>query len=259
MPTKPATNSARRLLVDLGGRADLLDAALVEHRDAVAHRERLALVVGDEDERDADVALDLLQLDLHLLAELEVERTERLVEEQHPRSVHERPRERDPLALSTRELVRLPVSEAARAARWRAPRRHGPAAPAFGTRLHSEPVLDVLRDGHVREQRVVLEHRVDVPVERRSIGDVGAVEHGCAPCGRSLEAGDHAQHRGLAGARRPEQREELARADVERDVVDGDDCAEPLGHAAQRDRARGRVVLVCFHRFPLEQTLGEVR
>ena len=70
------------MLVDLGGRADLLDPALVEHREAVAHRERLLLVVRDVDEGDAELLLDPLQLDLELLPELQVECAERLVEEQ---------------------------------------------------------------------------------------------------------------------------------------------------------------------------------
>ena len=47
-----------------------------------------------------------LELDLHLLAELEVERAERLVEQQHLRPVHQRPRERDALPLATRQLAR---------------------------------------------------------------------------------------------------------------------------------------------------------
>ena len=67
--------------------------------------------MGDEDERDADLALDLLQLDLHLLAELEVERAERLVEQQHLGPVHQRAGQRDPLPLAARELVRLAVAE----------------------------------------------------------------------------------------------------------------------------------------------------
>ena len=54
------------------------------------------------------------------------------------------------------------------------------------------------------------------------------------PVGRDLEAGDHAQRRGLAAARRAEQREELAVAIVEVDVVDGDDVAEPLGQCTHR-------------------------
>src|SRR3954452_13585054 len=70
------------MLVDVGRRTDLLDAPLVEDGEAVAHRERLFLVVGDVDERDAEVALERLQKTLHLLPQLQVERAERLVEEE---------------------------------------------------------------------------------------------------------------------------------------------------------------------------------
>ena len=94
------------MLVDLGGRAQLGDVALVEHRDAVGHRQGLVLVVRDEDERDADLALDLLELDLHLLAQLEVERAEGLVEQQHLGAVDEGAGERDALALAAGELRR---------------------------------------------------------------------------------------------------------------------------------------------------------
>ena len=67
----------------------------------------------DVDERDPDLVLDALQLELHLLAELQVEGAERLVEEQHARPVHERARERDPLLLAAGELPRLALAERA--------------------------------------------------------------------------------------------------------------------------------------------------
>ena len=47
-----------------------------------------------------------LQLELHLLAQLHVERAERLVEQQGGRAVDERPRQCDPLLLAARELRR---------------------------------------------------------------------------------------------------------------------------------------------------------
>ena len=59
-----------------------------------------------------DFLLDPLELDLHLLAELEVEGAQRLVQEQHRRAVDQRPRERDALRLPARDLVRLAVLEA---------------------------------------------------------------------------------------------------------------------------------------------------
>ena len=102
-------------LVDLLRRADLLDAALVEDGDVVAHRQRLLLVVRDVEEGHAEVLLQRLQEHLHLLAELQVERAERLVEEQHLRLVDDRARERDALALAAGELHRLAAAVAVEA------------------------------------------------------------------------------------------------------------------------------------------------
>ncbi len=90
----------RRLLVDLAGRADLLDPALVHHREAVGHGERLFLVVRHVDEGDPDLLLQGLQLDLERLPELGVERAERLVQQEHRRVEDQSPRERDPLLLA---------------------------------------------------------------------------------------------------------------------------------------------------------------
>ena len=50
--------------------------------------------------------LQRLQLLLHLLAELEIERAERLVEQQHLRPVDQRAGKRDALALAAGELRR---------------------------------------------------------------------------------------------------------------------------------------------------------
>jgi hypothetical protein len=62
--------------------------------------------VGHVDERDPDLGLDALQLDLERLAELEVECAERLVEQQD-RSVGSHARgECDALLLAAAQLVR---------------------------------------------------------------------------------------------------------------------------------------------------------
>jgi hypothetical protein len=52
-----------------------------------------------------------LELDLHRLSQLEVERTERLVEKEGARVVGQGARERHPLLLTARELCRLAVGE----------------------------------------------------------------------------------------------------------------------------------------------------
>ena len=63
--------------------------------------------MGDVDEGDADLLLDRLQLDLHLLAQLQVERAQRLVEQQDLGLVDDRAGERDALLLPAGELVGL--------------------------------------------------------------------------------------------------------------------------------------------------------
>ena len=108
-PMNPATKVVAGPLVDLDRDRDLLDDAAVHDRDPVGHRQRLLLVVGDVDEGDADLLLDPLQLELQALAELQVERPERLVEQQHLREVDDRAGERDALLLAAGELVGLAV------------------------------------------------------------------------------------------------------------------------------------------------------
>ena len=86
--------------------------AVVHHDDLVGHDERLALVVGDVDRGDAELALDAAELELHLLAQLAVERGERLVEQQEVRLEHQRPGDRHALLLAAGELVDAPVARA---------------------------------------------------------------------------------------------------------------------------------------------------
>ncbi len=148
------------------GRAELLQVAPRQHRDAVRHAQRLLLVVGDQHGGDAELALQALDLDLHVEPQVLVERAERLVQQQDARPDRQAPRQRHALLLPARELPRQAVREGGHAHRvqhGRHRRRHvRPAAPG-GERA----VGDVLRHRHVREQRVVLEHDADLPRVRR--------------------------------------------------------------------------------------------
>ena len=98
----------------------------------------------------------------------------------------------------------------------------------------AQPVAHVLRDVHVREQRVVLEHGVHVPAVRRDARDRLAGEVDLA-LGGLLEARDHPQGRGLAAARRAEERVERAALDRQAHRVDRDDLAEALGDVDDLD------------------------
>ena len=150
-----------RRFVELGGCAELLDPAVVHDRDLVGHRHRLFLVVRDVDERDADVVLNALELELHLLAELQVEGAERLVQQEHRRLVDEGAGERDALLLASGKLARLPLLHPLQ------PDEPQDLVDLAGQRLSSDPAAtqaegDVLEDREMRKERVGLEDGVDV-------------------------------------------------------------------------------------------------
>ena len=90
----------RRPVVDLLRRAELLDHAVVHHRDLVGHRHRLELVVGDVDGGRVDAVVQLAQFAHHEIAELGVERAERLVHQEGHRPAHDGAAERDALAVA---------------------------------------------------------------------------------------------------------------------------------------------------------------
>ena len=197
------------------------------------HRERFLLVVRHVDERDADVPLDRLQLHLHLLAELQVERAERLVEKEDARLVHDRPGERDALALASRELGGLASAQVAEADHLQ--RLLRPCGPLRLLDLRDpQAVLDVLGDGHVREQRVVLKDGVDGSVVSGELSDVLAADLDRARV-RNVEAGDHPEGRRLPRPRRSEHGEELAAADLEVHVVHRDDVSVAASYTGQAD------------------------
>ena len=80
--------------------------------DGVGHRKGLLLVVRYVDEGDPGLPLHTLQLDLHVLAELEIEGAERLVEEQDVGLVDEGAGDGDALLLTAREAGHLALLEA---------------------------------------------------------------------------------------------------------------------------------------------------
>ena len=141
--------------VDPLGLARVLDPPVARDHAEIGQRHRLLLVVGDVDEGGADALLDGLQLVLHLAPELEVERAERLVEQQHRRLDHERAGERHALALAAGKLVR-PAPRDVLEPDQRQRIMDGAAALGARDALHQQPEADVAADAHVGKQRVVL-------------------------------------------------------------------------------------------------------
>jgi hypothetical protein len=85
---------------------------------------------------------------------------------------------------------------------------------ALGRPLDLQPVGHVLVHAHVRIERVVLEHHRDV-----ALGGLELVDHARPdldlPAGHFLQPGHHAQQRGLAAARGPDDHDEFAVGDLD--------------------------------------------
>ncbi len=92
------------------------------HGDAVAERQRLVLVVGDEDRRHADPLEQPADVAAQLPAQSGVEAGERLVEQDHAWLRGERPGQGDPLLLASRQRAGHPRRPCRRARRGRARR-----------------------------------------------------------------------------------------------------------------------------------------
>ena len=78
----------------------MLDAAIVEHGDAVRHGQRLALIMGDIDHRDAEAFVQALDFELHMLAQLLVQGAKRFVHQDQLGIEHQRAGQRDALLLA---------------------------------------------------------------------------------------------------------------------------------------------------------------
>ena len=111
MPDKIRDEAALRKLVDFRRCAHLHHLAAIHDRDPRRERHRLVLIVRHHDERDADLILQVHQLELCLLAQLLVERRQRLIQQQHLGTTDQRAGQGHALPLAAGELVRLALRE----------------------------------------------------------------------------------------------------------------------------------------------------
>ena len=131
--------------------------------------------------------VEVLDLGAHPGAERGVEVAERLVEKEDERLLDQRPPERDALLLAARQLGRLAVQQVPDVEHLghggdpRVDLRRGPLAQL-------EREADVLEDGHVRVEGVVLEHHRHPPLVGRHPGDVPVAEEDRPGVGSSRPA-----------------------------------------------------------------------
>lgn len=182
------------------------------------HGQCLTLVVGDKDDGHAEILVDMLDLQLHMLAQLLVERPQRFVHQHQFGVKDQRAGQSDALLLTARKLLRVAAGEL--------PQTHHVQhllhlGVDFRSRklAHRQWKAQVLGDRHVWKQRVILKDHADVALVWRHLVDHLVTEADLAGSWR-LEARQHHQTGRLARTRGPEQGEEFAAADVEVEVAD---------------------------------------
>ena len=135
----------------------LFDAALVHDHDEIGERHRLFLAVGDMDEGDPELMLQLLQLLPHLDLEKGIERRKRLVEQQRLRIGDKGASKRDALLLAAGQLRRTPLGQMLHLHELQ--HVHGFGAPRILVdAFHLQAEGDVVDRVEMGEQRVALEH-----------------------------------------------------------------------------------------------------
>ena len=211
------------------------DAARVHHDDAVGEARDHAEVVGDEQEREAEVAAEVGEQLEDLGLGRDVERGGGLVGDEHARSVGERHREHHPLAEAAGELVRVRaraadrVGDADRLEEVDRPQLGGAARHA--RLVHHDRLGHLVADALHRVERGhrVLEHHRQLAAAQLAVVAVGEADQraaveahvatGDAP-GRVDEPHHRERGHGLARARLPHHRDGLARGERERHAVD---------------------------------------
>ena len=207
-------------------RIDLLQEAVLHHRDAGRHGHGLDLVVGHVDEGGAQALVQLADFSAGLHAQFGVQVRERLVEEEDGRIAHDGAAYGDALALAAGELLGLAIQQHADAQQVGG-FLHLLVDLGFGRLAQLQAERHVIVHAHVRVERVALEHHGDVAILGGDIVD-DAVADEDAAVADLLKAGEQAQAGGFAAAGRADEDEEFLVGDGDAQVVDGDDIAEPL-------------------------------
>jgi hypothetical protein len=222
-----------RVLVQLLRRRDLDDGVQVHDRDPIGDVPHDGEVVGDEEVRQRELGLELLEQVDDLRLDRDIERGDRLVGDDEVRVEGKGARDADALALATGELVR----EAAGGVAGKPDRLEelthagieasSPAEAVDPHRLADDPADAVAR---VERGEGVLEDDLHAAAEGAELAftavcDVLAVEDDPARS-RFVKPQDRAPHSRLTAARLTHQTERLAAPDLERHVVDRLDVAD---------------------------------
>lgn len=205
------------LSVDLFGRADLHDLPPIHDDDSVAHGEGFGLIVGDEEHRDVELPLQLLDLAPHTGSKIRVEIRERFVEEEEFRIGGESPREGDPLLLSAAQLMDRTVAVSLQADGGKVFFRRTERLFLRQLSEVSNAVGNIFQDRVMGKEGIVLKDGGDISPLGRKVFNRFPVEENRPLIGQK-EAAEEVEDGGLSAAGGAEKGDELAPLDGQPNV-----------------------------------------
>ena len=176
--------------------------------------------MGHIDKGNAQLLVHRLQLDLHLLAHLQVQGPQGLVQKKDLGFVHQGPGYGDTLLLSAgkrRNTALLKAFEIHQIQHM----LHLVHDLFTGKLLQLQAEGDILEDVHVREKRIALEYRIDRSLIGGQGGDIAPVQKDAA-LRRHVKTRDHTQRRGLPATGRPQEGDKFTTAHRKIKIFDGD-------------------------------------
>src|SRR3984957_7982002 len=185
-----------RPIVQVLRSTQLFESPVAHHADVIGQHQRFGLIVGYVHEGRAEGRLQLLELDFHVLAKLQIERSQGFVQQQQSGLQDEASSDGYALALAAGQLIDALIRGIAQSDAI----QHGAAAfDSLGTAYpaSSQAECDVLADRHHRKKRQLLKNHVYRAAVRCHIAHAPAADGDIAAVGRD-EPGDHAQQSGLA-------------------------------------------------------------
>ena len=173
--------------------------------------------MGDKDEGNAYFLLNVFQFPLHFLAQLEVQRTQRFIQQQNLRLIDQCAGDGNTLLLSAGHLVDTAFFKAAQTYQT----QHTLDLlfnDVFGLFFQIQTKGNVVIDIEMGEQRVFLEYGVDLTLVRRQAGNILSVKQHLSVI-RVQKSGNDTQQGGFAAAGGAQQSDKFIFINIQRNAL----------------------------------------
>ena len=161
--------------------------------------------------------LNILQLVLHILAQLQIQCRQGLVQQKHLGLIDQCARNGNSLLLSSRKRVNTATLKAPQVHHCQHILHLG-LDLRIGTLFEAQTKGDIVKNIEVGEQRITLKHRIDLPFIRRHVVDALTVEINVTLIGR-FESSDDTQRGRFSASGRAQKRDKLLVMDFQTHVV----------------------------------------